>query len=68
MIPAWEKPHRRTSVRPESKKNIAAILAEFSDSACTTTGVDKTSVKKNRLRIEKMGDIKNLKDTSVLMI
>ena len=44
MIPAWEKTHRGTIVLPESKKYRAAILAEFSDSACTTIGVNNTAV------------------------
>jgi len=41
---------------------------EFSDSSCTNLGVDNTAVKRNKLRIEKMGDLKNLKDTFILMI
>ena len=49
----------------DSTKNRAAILAKFYDSAFTNHGVDNTAVKRNRLRIEKMEDLKNLKDTFV---
>jgi hypothetical protein len=49
-------------------KNRAAILAEFSDSACTNLRVENTAVKRNRFRIDKMGELKNIKDTFILMI